>query len=834
MNVILRLAWRDTRASRRRLLLYSGTIVLGIAALVAVGSFGANLRKTMGDQPKRLLGGDLRVGLSSWPNPAFQAYMDSIGAVEAREKIFNSPLSAPGRDTPRQSVLVLAIGGPFPLYGELTAAPAGAVDRFRRGERVALIDSQVAERYRLKPGDPITLAGAGYTVAGVIGDMPGAAAQMFVLTGQVVVPWSAAVPDVAAGKPPKRGNYRLFFRLPAGADEAAVATEVKNRFPDAFPVIMTSAELGKNIDTALLQTSRFFSLVLFISLFLGAIGVASAFHVYVQERLPTVAILRCLGASVAESIGVYLCQALALGCVGAVGGALVGLAAQRAIPRLVQSFLPVHLEVFLAWKPVLAGMAAGLCISFVFTLLPLLPIRRVSPLSALRSDFSPGPGADPARAVVWGLIAAAVAGFAYWQTRSLPVMLAYTVALAFAFGVFAGAAALLTFAIRRFFPSGAPYVLRQGVANLHRPRNRTLLLLLSLGLGIFLVLTIYLVRSTLLSDFGGEASANVVVSNVPDEDAATVLGLAGSEKMRVLRQIPSLRVSVESVDGKPPVPRRGSRMPEGNLFAATYRDRLLPYEHLVEGSFTGRVQPGSPVVPVTVAMWTTGRGGLFRLGDEVVWNVAGVPVRTRIVGVRRIEGLHLEPNFAVLFPAGALDGAPKETILLLRSPNSAGTARLERSVAAASPKAQVLDLAVLLEAIDRIFSRVALVVDFIAFFTVATGLVILAAAVVAGRHQRARESVLLRSLGATRGQLRWIQLTEYSVLGILSGAVGCGLAAGANALLAHFLLNLPPSGGALDIAVATTAIVAVTVATGVFADRGLSRLSPLEILREET
>ena len=626
MNVILRLAWRDTRASRRRLLLYSGTIVLGIAALVAVGSFGANLRKTMGDQPKRLLGGDLRVGLSSWPNPAFQAYMDSIGAVEAREKIFNSPLSAPGRDTPRQSVLVLAIGGPFPLYGELTAAPAGAVDRFRRGERVALIDSQVAERYRLKPGDPITLAGAGYTVAGVIGDMPGAAAQMFVLTGQVVVPWSAAVPDVAAGKPPKRGSYRLFFRLPAGADEAAVATEVKNRFPDAFPVIMTSAELGKNIDTALLQTSRFFSLVLFISLFLGAIGVASAFHVYVQERLPTVAILRCLGASVAESIGVYLCQALALGCVGAVGGALVGLAAQRAIPRLVQSFLPVHLEVFLAWKPVLAGMAAGLCISFVFTLLPLLPIRRVSPLSALRSDFSPGPGADPARAVVWGLIAAAVAGFAYWQTRSLPVMLAYTVALAFAFGVFAGAAALLTFAIRRFFPSGAPYVLRQGVANLHRPRNRTLLLLLSLGLGIFLVLTIYLVRSTLLSDFGGEASANVVVSNVPDEDAATVLGLAGSEKMRVLRQIPSLRVSVESVDGKPPVPRRGSRMPEGNLFAATYRDRLLPYEHLVEGSFTGRVQPGSPVVPVTVAMWTTGRGGLFRLGDEVVWNVAGVPV----------------------------------------------------------------------------------------------------------------------------------------------------------------------------------------------------------------
>lgn len=836
MSFILRLAWRDSRASRRRLMLYSTTIVLGIAALVAVGSFGANIRRTVGDQPRRLLGGDLRVGLSAWPNPEFQRTLDSLGATAAREKLFNSPLSGRGDDSPRRAVQVLALDERFPLYGDFPVDPAGALGRFRRGERVALIEPKVAEQFHVAPGDTITLTTGDYTVAGIVKEMPGEASVLFSIFGQIAVPWKTAVPDLPAGKRPNKGNYRIYLRLPPGTGEDAAAAAIKNRIPDAFPVVMTSGELGKNLDRALEQTNRFFALVVFVALFLGAVGVASALHIYIQERLARVALLRCLGASAGQAMAIYLCQAAALAACGALGGAVLGIAAQHGFPPLVQDFLPVRLEVFIAWGPVAAGMIAGFCVCMVFALLPLLAVRRAPPLAALRSEAAPSAARDSARAGAWILIAASVAGVAYWQARNWKLMLAYTAALGLAFGVFSGAAALLCAAARRGCPSAAPFVLRQGVANLHRPRNRTRLLLLSLGLGIFVVLTIYLVRSTLLGDFAGATSANLVVSNVPEDDLSRVLAEAGAEKIGLIHRIPSLKVSLESVNGKPPGAGFGRwRLPPQFSFAATRRDRLLSYETLVEGDFISRVRPGAAVIPVTVQAWMTrARGGVLRLGDEAVWNVAGVPMRTRIAGVRQISGLHLEPNFAVVFPQGAIDGAPVQDILFLRSPSAAGTSRFERALAEGSPKAQVFDLGMLIETIDRIFSKVAVVVDFIALFTIATGMVILAAAVVTGRHQRARESALLRSLGATRGQLRWVQLTEFGLVGLLACLLGCGLAAAANALIARFLLKIPLAGGALEIAIAAAAILSVTIATGVFADRGLANLSPLELLREET
>ena len=211
----------------------------------------------------------------------------------------------------------------------------------------------------------------------------------------------------------------------------------------------------------------------------------------------------------------------------------------------------------------------------------------------------------------------------------------------------------------------------------------------------------------------------------------------------------------------------------------------------------------------------------------------GVPIRTRIASIRRVEGLHvLDPHFPLLFPEGALDAAPKKTLLMLRTATPADSAALQRAVGV-YPSVRPFDIAFLVETVQRVFAKVALVVDFIAFFTMATGMVILAATVITGRHQRARETVLLRAIGASRAQLRCVQLTEYTVLGLLATVLGGGMATVANALLARHLLHVPMSGGITELCVAALAMVAVAVATGVFADRGLANLPPLEILREE-
>ena len=843
MGFILRMAWRDTRASRRRLLLYSSTIVLGIAALVAIGAFSVNVRKTLGDEPQRLLGADLRVGLSTWPNPGLIRYAESLGAELTPQKVLSSPLDRRARIMSSEAVQIVAVGATFPFYGDFVATPADAIARLRRGERVAIIDPRLAERQHLSVGQTITLATGTFTVAGIVQAMPGESSLMLSLSGRAFIPWAAAGIPVA----PTHGTYRIYLRLPSTAKAAAVAAEIKSRFGADFPIVMTAEELGQNIDRAVVAGSHFLSLVVFVALFLGAIGVASALQVYVQERLVSIAILRCLGASSARAPLIYLTQAAGLGLCGAVGGGALGTGLQFALPWLTRDLLPLRLEVFLAWQPLLTGMGVGFAVCLIFTLLPLLAVRRVTPLAALRSEADTPAYRDPTRALVWLAIAAAVVGFAWWQTRGWLPALFYTLALAVALGMFAGAAQLVSALAHRLIPSRWPFVLRHGAGNLHRPHNRTTLLLVSLGMGLFFVLTIYLTRATLRRDFSGQNSPNLVLSEIPDQDFAGVTAAVREHHLQTLRQIPVLALTVASINGQsfvaPVSGERGqrARRPEFHFDGkaqATRRGELLPNEELVAGVFPVTAGAGDAVIPITVAQWlTAARAGgrpIFTLGDEVVWNVEGVPVRTKVVGVRQQRGMAVEPNFAVVFPTGAVEGAPAKQILLLRSPSAAATAQLSNSLASSFPAVRAWDIAAFLETVERVFAKVAVVVDFVAFFTIATGLIILASSVLAGRHQRARESVLLRTLGATRSQLRTIQFVEYSAIGILAAAMGCGLAEGASFLLARFVLHLPPGGGTAEMLLAAALLASVTVATGVLADRGLSQLSPLEILRQET
>jgi putative ABC transport system permease protein len=837
VNFILKMAWRDTRSSRRRLLLYSMTIVLGIAGLVAVQSYAVNLKKSVADEPRRLLGGDMRVGVNAWPNADLQQYLAHAGAEVAREKVFASPLTSNGKVTRRSSVQVHAIDPAFPYYGKFGAETPDAVARLRRGERVALVDPEVAGQFHLAVGDPIKLSCGDYTVAGIVRDFPGESSLVLSLQGRVFVPWQGAIPDVPAGKPADRGNYRLYVRLPSAADPKAIADVLKSRFVTSFPVVTTAQQLEKDIDEAIVNGSHFVAMVVFVGLLLGGIGIASALSVYVQERLIRVAILRCLGASGGASMAIYLCQTAFLGVCGATGGALLGLAAQFALPALTRDLLPGDVQIFFAWQPVLSGMATGFVLCLVFALLPLLAIRRVPPLATLRSEAAETTARDPMRLAVWALIVAGSLCFAYAQTRMWSVAISFLIALSVAFGLFAGAAALLSLAARRGMPSAAPYVVRQGFSNLYRPRNRTLLLLLSLGMGLFVVLTVYLVRSTLLAHFSGDSTPNLIVYNITEPDEAGFAKLVQIHGQRVVESFPIVEMNLVTVNGHEPKSTDKNHK-ETPLYkfhvGATYRDSLMSSDKVAAGEFVGRVKPGTPVVPIAIARWMTQLDPKLKLGDEAVWDIDGVQIRTRIATVRIQEGLHIEPYFPVVFPEGALDAAPKKTVFFLRSPSPADTARLEQDLAQQFPKVQDYDIAVLIQTIDRVFGRIAVIIDLIASVTLGTGIVILASAIVAGRHQRARESVLLRAVGATRGQLRWVQLTEYSAIGILAGILGCGLAEAANALLAHYLFKFSPGGGAGEVALAATAVIAVTVTTGVLADRGASRLSPLDILRKET
>ena len=591
------------------------------------------------------------------------------------------------------------------------------------------------------------------------------------------------------------------------------------------------------------NVNAFLSLVGFVALFLGAIGVASAIHVYVRQKITTVAVLRCLGASARQSFAVYLVQGLGLGVFGATLGAALGVGVQLLLPHVMADLLPFDVSFFIAWPAVARGMGAGLVICLLFTLLPLLTVRRVSPLVALRSAFVERVGGpDPWRVALGVLIVLAVAGFAVWQTRSLPLGLGFAGALGVGFGVLAVVAHLVAWTARRWCPRGLPYVVRQGVANLYRPNNRTVLLLLALGLGTFLMLTLYLTRTTLLSQIqgtGGNGRSNLLFFDIQDDQIEPLNTLLEREGVASRQQAPIVTMRLKSLQGRTVeeiLADRGAGIPGWTLrreYRSTFRGELTGTETLIEGTFTGRVAEGTEPVPISIEEGLA-RDMRLKLGDELQFDVQGVTLAARVGSIRKVDWQRLQPNFFIVFPEGVLEAAPKFYVMAMRAETPADSARLQQAVVRDFPNVSAIDLTLLLQTFDAIFAKVSLVVRFMALFTVATGVIVLVGAVLTGRYQRIRETVLLRTLGATRRQLMQIQLVEYAILGVLAAAVGCILAVAANALLAHFVFKTSAAFPVGFLLLTVLAVTAVTLLTGLLSNRGVTDHPPLAVLRQET
>ena len=846
MKFILQFAWRDSRASRRRLLFFSLSIVLGVAALVAVGSFGVNLRRAVDDQANGLLGADLAVNVLLASNPDLERWIGALGGEASRVQTSGAIASFPGGDGATMPVRVIRIDGNYPFYGSFRTDPENAPAVLRHGGPVAIVDAGFLKQAHARAGERIRLGPKTYTVVGAMSEFPGIPPIAAFVAPPVVIPWAEPPSPDPTGKRDSR-FFRVFVKMPAGSDLSALAEDFAKHHFAGHPGITTADNLRRNIADALTAIDRFFCLVGFVSLFLGAIGVGSTMHVYVSQKLGTVAVLRCLGLRASEAFLAYLIQGAALGVFGAALGAACGVALQFTLPAAVRDWLPFPVPVFVTWPPILIGMLAGFVICLLFTLLPLLSVRRVPPLAALRSAFAAEPrnSGDPLRTAIGGAIVLAVVGFAVWQTGSPGFGVSYAVALTISLGIFALAARAVSGAARRWSPRRMPYVVRQGVANLHRPDNRTTLLLVSIGLGTFLSLTLYGTRSTLLREFSGDRRPNLILPDVPDDAAGPVAELVQGQGGRVIDRIPIVPMTAVSVNGKPAArPAAKSARPAGReappgTLRASYRESLSGDEEVIAGKFIGRVEPGTAMIPISVTDRLPLGGHFLKLGDEVVWDVQGLSIRTRVASVRQNNGFKLAQAasfhqvFPVLFPEGALNAAPKTVFISVRGQTRADVARIEKKVTADFPRVRTLDIAVMIEAFDRVFAKVAFVVEFMAVFSVATGAVMLAASVVSGRAVRAREAVLLRTLGASVRQLRQIQLTEYSILGVLAALTGCILAIGANLLLAHFAFDLPPRVSPAEPLAAIVCATAITLATGLLADRGAFRQSPLEVLREE-
>ena len=843
MNFILKMAWRDTRASRRRLLLFSLAIVLGVAALVAVGSLRDNLSRAIEDQTKTLLGADLTVTSRAKLGEDAQKFVDGLGGEQAREISFNSMLVLPSAGGQTRLVQVRAVEGAFPFYGKFDAVPADAHASLQAGLNAVLEESLMVQ-FGLKPGDKVKLGNAEFTVTGGLLAVPGESAAVATMAPRVFIPL-APVTDTALLKEGSLARHRVYFKFAPGFDVEALVGRMRDRFRELRLGFDTVEERKRELGQSIRNVNSFLSLVGFASLFLGAIGVASAVHAHIRQKVPTVAILRCLGASARTSFSIYLLQGIGLGLLGAALGALLGLAVQLALPGLLKDFLPFSFEMSVSWSALAQGVGAGMIVSVLFALLPLLEIRRVSPLLTLRSAAAGDSGRkrDWMQLALLGVIVGVIFAFAIWQTGRVRWGVGFGMALLFGFAVLAGLARGISWLAKKFTPRRLPFAWRQGVANLHRPNNRTLLLLVSLGMGTFLMMTLYLSRDTLLGQLrvvGGGDRPNLMLFDIQDDQVGPLTKLLQETGAPVRQHAPIVTMRVSSIKGRAVteiLKDKQSHVPAWTLrreYRSTFRGELSNTEKVAAGKFTGQVAAGTEPVPVSIEEGLA-RDLQVKLGDEIVFDVQGVTVKATVGSLRQVDWRRMQPNFFIVFPAGVLEDAPKFHIVALRVADAVQSARVQQAVVRDFPNVSAIDLAIIMQAIDGVYSKASFVVEFLALFTVVTGVIVLAGAVLIGRSQRLRESVLLRTLGATKAQVNRIMLAEYLALGTLGAAVGAVLAVGANWALAFYVFDVKwtqPSG--LVLLAGWAAVSTMTVTTGLLSNRGICDHPPLEVLRQET
>jgi putative ABC transport system permease protein len=453
----------------------------------------------------------------------------------------------------------------------------------------------------------------------------------------------------------------------------------------------------------------------------------------------------------------------------------------------------------------------------------------------------PVSGFDAATWGVRGFVGLGVVLLAVLQAPSILFGLGYALSVAIVFGALALVARLLIAAARRIVPAAAPYLVRQGIANLHRPNNQTLLLMLALGLGSFLIGTMVITEETLLRQVtvSSEGSVpNLVFFDIQSDQAGDVRRLVEETGVTVVDEVPIVTMRLASVRGRA-VPEivedstTRSRWAFRREYRSTYRDALTSSETLVAGTFVPRSDGGDGLPPVSADADIAGDLGVG-IGDTLVWDVQGVRMATVVGSLREIDWRRMQTNFFFVFPAGVLERAPQFTVLSARAESDSASAVVQQRVVAAFPNVSAIDVSLVLDVFDAIFSRIAFIVRFMALFSILTGFIVLSGAVVTSRLQRIEETVLLKTLGASRRQLIRVMLVEYTTLGLLAAATGLLLSLGAGWALARFVFDTGLSAALPRLALVALGVTAVVVAIGAASSRGVYRRQALEVLRAET
>jgi putative ABC transport system permease protein len=846
MLFLAQMVRREIRASWRRLVFFFLCIAIGVASIVTVRSVIQSVGVVLAREARALLAADMMVRSNT---PLADSVRDALadeeraGRITARsEAIEIDTMARPTDPTKPGSKMIelRAVQESFPFYGALTLQE-GTYSHALLRDRGVLVRPELLAQLNLRVGDSIQIGEGTFQVRGVIMSEPGRSLGMFTLGPRVFIDL-ADLPATGLLSYGSRADYEMLLKVPDAA-LGPLGDSLRTALPRERISIRSYRSRQDRMSENLSRTENYLSLVGLVVLVLGGIGISSVTRVFVQQKIRSIAILKCVGSTSAQVFSIYVAQVLLLGLAGSLVGVGLAAGAVSALPSLLAQIAAElgDIDVGLTGGAVAQGTAVGLLVSLLFALVPLLDVRHVKPSLLLRQDAPLRSGFDTLKWTATAFVVATLVGVATWQAGSLRVGLLLSAGFVAVATVLSVMSAALVRAIQPLRHSSS-FIVRHAVLHVIRPGNQTRVILLAVGLGSFFILGVRSVQTNLLQDLdmqvGGD-SPDMLFMDVQQDQQSEVSALidASNGDAGAPAFIPILRARVVGVSGRD-VNLEGyedirGRRPLSREFTVTYRDRLQANEELMEGTWwDGPTTPDAAEVSVESELQERLN---IRIGDRVQFDVLGRVISARVTSIRKVDFRNFRSgSFVLVFRPGTFDGAPHTSIAALNGPAEIATrGRLQDRIVTRFPNISVVDLKAVLDTVQEVIGNVTRAVTVVGALVMLSGALILVGAVSMTKFRRVYEAAILKTLGASNRVIATMLLLEYGVLGAMAGVIG---AAGAMALswsIARYVLDLAWVAAPRIAGTGIVATALLVAAVGAVASADVLRHKPLATLRGE-
>ncbi len=846
MTFVLRMVVRETRSSWRRLVFFFVCLAIGVGAIVTLRSVIQSVRGVMMGEARVLIAGDVMISANrGWTEPdraLLASWLRPEKGVTAETRAIETATMVrpadPGKATARM-VELRGVESGFPLYGRVRLRGGQPYSHALVADHGALVRPELLTQLDLAVGDAIVIGTGTFTIRGVLEAEPGSRAGGFSLGPRVLVDRADFEGAGLLGFG-SRSRQQIMLRVaPDRVDH--FTRDFRQALRNEYVGVRSWKDRESDIGEDLQRSENYLSLVGLVVLVLGGIGVSSVTRVFVEQKLKSIAVLKCVGGRTVQILSVYVLQVMALGLIGSLLGVGLARLALVAVGAYASPVTPTGepLQYGLTWGAVGQGVLIGLLVSLLFSIVPLLRVRRVRPSLLLRQE-SGGTGRDWLRLAVGALVGIALVAVAAWQAGSLRVGLIVCGGFVVIAGVLWGAGWLLVKASRPL-RTARWFALRHAALHIDRPGNQTRLVLLAVGLGCFFIVGVRAVQSNLLQQFSFELAPDtpdMFLIDIQQDQSASLKGFLSGRLptgtapnlLPVLRaRVTGVRGREVNLDGVEEVRGRGSLARE---YTITYRGGLSPNERVVDGQFWPATPSTTPEVSIEQSLRERFH---IQIGDTMRFDVLGRQIDARVTGVRSVNWRDVRNGgFMFVFRQGTFEQAPHGFIAPMRGPESTDArARLQRDLVTAFPNVSVIDLREVLDTGLSVIRTITLGVSVVGGLVLATGVLILTGAVAMTKFRRVYEAAILKTLGASTRVVGSMLLLEYGLLGLLAGLVGSLGGIALSYAIARWAIEvnwtMPWTEVGAGIA-GTTLLVAIV---GVAASADVLRRKPLATLRAE-